>query len=171
MRRIIDRWTAAVCRGCPSPCCRFWYCREVARNPWSAFVNRAAGTFRVPDDWECRRDAFGLDGTGCAVRAGRYVFCYSYNCRRLLGALPSDDAREAFREVSELLLPANRLAGGRLLSELADPRDLSAADLDGIGRAVARASRRLAALERRLGRLFDPTVPVAAPQGDRRSVS
>lgn len=170
MRRLIDPVTAAVCPACPLPCCRFWYCREVARNPWSAFVNRVAGGFRVPGDWDRRRDPFGLGDAGCAVRAGRYVFCYSYNCRRILGALPSADAREAFREVSELLLPANRLPEGRLLSELGDPAALSAADLDAVARALTDAERRLAALARRLDPPGDPTVAVSDPQGGSRSL-
>lgn len=169
LRRVIDRAASRVCPGCPSPCCRFWYCREVALNPWYAFVNRAAGSFRTPRDWSRRRDPFGLGAGGCAIRSGRYVFCYSYNCRRLLASLPSPAERAAFEELSGLLLPVNRLPGGRLLSELRDPEDLSETDLGEMGRTLADAFRRLAELELLLPGYVDPTLPDQGPQGDPRS--
>jgi hypothetical protein len=146
VRRAIETLTARVCPGCASLCCRVTYCREAALNPWYAFVNRTAGRFALPADWSTRRDPFGLGPSGCDIRAGRYVFCTSYTCRRLREALPAGGPREAFQELSDLLLPANRLPGGRLLHELRRPEDLGRDDVGSIATAVARASERLRSL-------------------------
>ncbi|MBI5018216.1 MAG: hypothetical protein HZB55_22350 [Deltaproteobacteria bacterium] len=143
MRAVIDSVAARVCPSCASPCCRYHYCRPTARNPWYAFVNHVAGTFEVPEDWERRRDAFGLGRGGCEIRAGRYVFCYSYNCPRMLAALPGDPARRAFEELSDLLLAANRLPEGRLLHELGPGDSLTSDHLRHIETATAAAARRL----------------------------
>jgi hypothetical protein len=146
MRAVIDSVAAAVCPSCRSTCCRHHYCRPTARNPWYAFVNRLAGTFEVPDGWERRRDAFGLGSGGCRIRAGRYVFCYSYNCPRLLAALPGEPSRRAFEELSDLLLPSNRLPDGRLLHELRSGEQLTEEHLHHIETAAAAAARRLETL-------------------------
>ena len=53
---------------------------------------------------------------------------------------------EAFQELSDLLLPANRLPGGRLLHELSQGKSLSTADLRHILREIEQAARRLVEL-------------------------
>jgi hypothetical protein len=152
IRELIDSVAAEVCPACLSPCCRYHYCRPTARNPWYAFINEVAGSFAVPEEWERRRDPFGLGSGGCRIRAGRYVFCYSYNCPRLLAALPAGESRRAFVAVSELLLPANRLPGGRLLHELGEADGLTAKDLDHLASAVVDAGRQLEALRELVAR-------------------
>ncbi len=165
LRRAIDRVAAAACPACPSPCCRVHYCRETARNPWYRFVHEAAGGAPPPPDWETRRDAFGLGPRGCEIRAGRYAFCYSYNCPRLLGTLP-DSRRGAFQELSDLLLAVNRLPGGRLLHELADSHPLRPGDLEALDRSVAAAAQRLQDLLSRFP--ADPTPASATGQAHQK---
>lgn len=150
MRAAIDRVAARVCPSCTSPCCRHPYCRATARNPWYAFVNSVAGEFVLPKEWERRKDPFGLGSGGCRIRAGRYIFCYSYNCPRLLAALPDEEARRAFQELSDLLLPANRLPDGRLLHELGSKDALTAEDIRHVERATAEALGRVEGLAARL---------------------
>ncbi len=158
VRDCIDPLAARVCPTCPNPCCRGHYCRETARNPWYRFVSELAGGFEMPRDWPLRRDPFGLGEGGCSIRAGRYVFCYSYNCRRILECLPSS-ARAAFQEVSDLLLGPNRLPGGRLLHEVRRRSEIGERDLRRIAREVAEALDRLPRLR---AVLVDPTPP---PEG------
>jgi len=152
LRAAIDAAAAGVCPTCQAPCCRAHYCRETARNPWYAFVNQVAGAFPVPPDWADRRDAFGLGPQGCAIRAGRYVFCYSYNCRRLLAAVTDGD-RSAFQELSDALLAANRLPGGRFLHEMRRSDDLSTDDLQEVDRSVREARSRVRRLRQRIRRV------------------
>ncbi len=158
MRGCIDPVAGRVCPKCETPCCRVHYCRETARNPWYRFVGETAGGFAMPGDWLLRRDPFGLGDAGCSIRAGRYAFCYSYNCRRILESLPAS-ARAVFQEVSDLLLAPNRLPGGRLLHEVRRPEELREQDLKCIAGEVTEALDRLPRLR---ARLFDPTPP---PEG------
>ncbi|MHB8763842.1 MAG: hypothetical protein ACYDA8_05830 [Deferrisomatales bacterium] len=168
VRMSIDALGRRVCPGCPSPCCRVQYCRATARNPWYAFVAQAGGLPPLPADWAERRDPFGLAADGCWVRAGRYVFCYSYNCRRLLEALPAGAPRRAFQDLSDLLLVPNRLPAGRLLHELGSPGALGLADVESIGRAVVEAEARLPRLEAALAAFIDPTPPPPGRQAHGR---
>ena len=112
----------------------------------------------MPRDALLRRDPFGLGEAGCSIRAGRYAFCYSYNCRRILEPL-SSSARVAFREVSDLLLGPNRLPGGRLLHEVGRCSEIGERDLLHIAREVTEALDRLPRLR---ALLVDPTPP---PEG------
>lgn len=162
VRDRIDRLAARVCPGCPSPCCRSCYCRRTFENPWYRWVNRVAAPLAPPPDWRETRHPFGLGPRGCEIRAGRYVFCYSYNCRRLLGALETRGARRAFQALSDLLLHPNRLPDGRLLHELGPGARLSRGDVEEIGRRVAEARQALSALEASgmltpTGRCLNPT--------------
>jgi hypothetical protein len=146
------------------------YCRETARNPWYAYVHRQAGLAAVPEDWRRRRTPFGLGPRGCEIRAGRYVFCYSYNCRRLLESLRGNGGREAFQQLSDLLLPVNRLPGGRLLHEPKTAGSLTAADLAHITTSVDLALARLTLLEPLLVNAHDePTAAPYTPQDSDRS--
>jgi len=169
LRDAIDAVTSVVCPDCAMPCCRVHYCRETARNPWYRFVNRVAGPFAIPADWSTRRDAFGLGPRGCGIRAGRYVFCYSFNCRRLLEAL-GKDGRQAFQELSDLLLAVNRLPRGRLLHELRCAEEMSAEDLESVSRALADACSRLQDLLPGRGP-GDRTASPLTPQADGRLAS
>jgi hypothetical protein len=158
VRECIDPVAGRVCPTCPNPCCRGHYCRETARNPWYRFVGELAGGFEMPRDALLRRDPFGLGEAGCSIRAGRYAFCYSYNCRRILESL-SCPARAAFQEVSDLLLAPNRLPGGRLLHEVRRCEEIGERDLLRIAREVTQALDRLPRLR---AFLVDPTPP---PEG------
>jgi hypothetical protein len=168
LREAIDAVATTVCAACEAPCCRVHYCRETARNPWYRFVNQVAGRFRVPADWETRRDAFGLGPRGCDIRSGRYVFCYSFNCRRLLAAVETGE-REGFQALSDLLLTVNRLPRGRLLHELRRADDLDAEDLGAVNRALRHARRRLQRLRRRVF-LVDRTSQTHPLQANGRRV-
>lgn len=166
VRRSVEALTSRVCPRCPSPCCRACYCRESALNPWYSFVGTVAGRFRPPPDWRTRRHPFGLGAEGCEIRAGRYVFCSSYTCRRLREALPEKSRREAFQELSDLLLPANRLPGGLLLHELRDPAALDYRARRHLDEALAEARRRLPRLAAEAGLLpeVDATARRRLPQ-------
>ncbi len=166
LRDAIDPVTRRVCPQCPGSCCRAVYCRAAGRNPWYQWVRQVAAAGELAAGWERRRDPFGLGAGGCTVRAGRYVFCYSFNCRRLLEALPGSAARAAFQELSELLLPVNRLPGGRLLHELRRPEELTEADLRHLAGAVTVARSRLGELPSRF--CTDGTPPGEGPQAARR---
>ncbi len=160
LRDVIDPWARKACPECGRSCCRGAYCRATLRNPWYAFVRSEAGGAPLPA--AAGEDPFGLGPRGCEVRAGRYVYCYSYNCPRLLGVVPAG-RRRAFQDASDLLRAVNRLPGGRLLHELRDPADLSPADLSAIGAACDRALERLARLAETVGSP-DRTPPETAPQ-------
>ncbi len=151
LRDVIDPWARVACPACGRSCCRVAYCRATLDNPWYAFVRGEAGGAPLPADAAERKDPFGLGPRGCAVRAGRYVYCYSYNCPRLLGVVPAGSRRRAFRDASDLLRVVNRLPGGRLLHELRDPADLSPRDLSAIDAACGRALERLARLAETVG--------------------
>ena len=45
----------------------------------------------------------GLGEEGCNIRAGRYAYCYAYNCRAVLSSLKSNEARKIFQEISDIL--------------------------------------------------------------------
>lgn len=165
LRRTIDGLTRRVCPACPRPCCRAVYCRETLRTPWYAWVRRLAGGGPVPPDWARRRDPFGVGATGCELRAGRYVFCYSFNCRRLLSALPDADARRALQALSDALLPAHRLPGGRLLHEVRALAQLDREDLAHIETCLDAAAARLPGWERRLAGVLPPDRTPPAPGG------
>lgn len=166
VRRQIDRVAFVVCPRCGSPCCRSHYCRETGRNPWYRFVAETAGGFALPGDWAARRDPFGLGAGGCEIQAGRYVFCYSYNCPRLLSALP-EAGRVPFQELSDLLLAANRLPGGRSLHEVRRLEELGTQDMEAIDREVQEALRRAEVLTGRIAQ-FDPTPHPEGRQGPPR---
>ncbi|MBE0618238.1 MAG: hypothetical protein IH608_09975 [Proteobacteria bacterium] len=169
LRRVIDRVAAAACPRCASPCCRVHYCRETARNPWYRFVNETAGAFALPADWETRRDPFGLGARGCGIRAGRYAFCYSYNCPRLLATLQAHQ-RALFQELSDLALSVNRLPNGCLLHEIRTPKALGPAELAAIAMGIGEAGQRLADLENCLS-ARDPTPAPATRQAHPKGTS
>jgi len=166
LRGAIDGVTARVCPDCDAPCCRAHYCRETARNPWYRLVNWTGCHFPVPADWGARRDPFGLGPRGCAIRSGRYVFCYSFNCRRVLAAL-EETSREEFQELSDLLLAVNRLPRGRFLHEVRRSEELTAEDLQAMDRALVAVRLRLSRLRPKL-HLADRTSPPQPPQADGR---
>jgi len=147
LRARIDRLTARVCPGCRSPCCRPVYCRKTFDNPWYRWVNRVCRPFVPPPEWRVTRQPFGLGPRDCEIRAGRYVFCYSFNCRRLLAALPEPGARRAFQALSDLLLHPDRLPGGRRLHELGPGERLSRREVGAIDRALAEARQALVVLD------------------------
>lgn len=168
LRRVIDALGGTVCAPCPSPCCRVHYCRQTALNPWYRLVSRVAVGFRLPPDWEIRRDPFGLGPGGCEIRGGRYLFCYSYNCRRLLAALPGEEARQTWQEWSDLLLPVNRLPGGQFLHELRDPGALRSRDLSWMGARLDEAGERMKGLAGRLARWVAPVPSRCGPHAEGR---
>ncbi len=164
MRVVIDRVGGRVCPGCGRLCCRGHYCRATALNPWYGFVHRSAGGPELPADAATRRDPFALGARGCELRAGRYVFCYSYNCPLIRSFVAERGVGDVFQELSDLLLPANRLPGGRLLHERTMGEVLTAADLRHILTEVERAARRLEQLRPFLERAFDPNALALDPQ-------
>ncbi|HSH68591.1 MAG TPA: hypothetical protein VK997_01645 [Deferrisomatales bacterium] len=164
LRGVIDRVGRRVCPGCGRLCCRGYYCRATAVNPWYAFVHRSAGGAELPADAAIRRDPFALGARGCELRAGRYVFCYSYNCPLIRSFVGERGVGDVFQEVSDLLLAANRLPGGRLLHERAATDVLTAADLRHILAEVEGAARRLEQLRPYLERALDPNAPARDPQ-------
>jgi hypothetical protein len=164
MRAVIDPVAGRVCPGCGRLCCRGHYCRVTAANPWYGLVHRVGGGAPLPADAATRRDPFALGPGGCELRAGRYTFCYSYNCPLIRTYTVERGVGDAFQEFSDLLLPANRLPGGRLLHELGAGGDLSLADLRHIRTAVAGAVRRAGQLRPLLERALDPSSPSGPAQ-------
>lgn len=162
---MIDRVTREVCPTCPHPCCRGHYCRETIRNPWYALVRSEAAQPPFPPEYARRRDPFGLGSGGCEIRAGRYVFCYSFNCRRLLRSFASAQRVAAFQEISDLLLGVNRLPDGRLLHELRVAA-LDERALEHLTRALDNGWQRLAQLAQLCPPLTEPTPARPAAQGD-----
>jgi hypothetical protein len=129
-------------------------------------VNRITGGYSPPPDWAQCREPFALGGSGCRLRAGRYVFCYSYNCPSIRQFVEGCGVASRFQELSELLLAANRLPGGRLLHEVRRDGDVTHEDLQHIGREVDRSLGRLADLELPLEAAIDRNATARGRQAE-----
>ncbi len=124
VRAVIDRVVSPICSGCERVCCRPSYCRETLRNPWYHYLFETYGAVKL--EWERRDRPPGLGPTGCVIRAGRYAYCYAYNCRAVLSSLGSAEAREAFQGISDILKDVGlNFLGKRHLTDLRDWKDVT----------------------------------------------
>ncbi len=102
IRTVIDKIVAPVCSTCAQVCCQPSYCRETLRNPWYLFLHKQFGDSRNIS-WERRNPPPGLGPKGCVIRAGRYAYCYAYNCRMIREQIGSEKQISVFQEISDLL--------------------------------------------------------------------
>jgi hypothetical protein len=101
VRQAIDRIVFPICSSCNRICCRAAYCRETRRNPWYYFL--FTQFIKQDIDWEKTSAPPGLGRNGCEIRAGRYAYCYAYNCQAVLISLKTDQERSYFKELSEII--------------------------------------------------------------------
>jgi len=102
VRAVIDEVVASTCSACVRVCCQPSYCRETLRNPWYFFLHEQFGNSGdIP--WERRDPPPGLGPDGCIIRAGRYAYCYAYNCRAIRERIGSSKQMKIFQEISDLL--------------------------------------------------------------------
>ena len=102
IRGVIDEVVGPICSTCTRVCCKVSYCRRTLRNPWYRYL------FEAYDDpekisWDGGESPPGLGPNGCVITAGRYAYCYAYNCRAVLNSLKSSEARKVFQEISDIL--------------------------------------------------------------------
>ncbi len=136
IRTLIDQVVSPVCGTCERVCCKASYCRRTLRNPWYRFLNEHFETGR-PIPWNRIAPPPGLGSNGCVIRAGRYAYCYAYNCHAIIASLGSDLQRKIFQEISDLLKDVGlNFLGKRHLTDLEDWRQVTPQRLAALGKKI-----------------------------------
>ncbi len=124
VRETIDRVVGPICATCERVCCKASYCRRTMRNPWYRFLFETYGGADIP--WQRREPPPGLGPDGCDIRAGRYAYCSAYNCLAVLSSLDSDEDREIFQGISDILKDVGlNFLGKRHLTDLMDWEEIT----------------------------------------------
>jgi|GEM_PF-2110640 len=142
IRMVIDRVVGPVCSKCRRICCKASYCQRTQRNPWYRFLFE---TFHEEKGiaWGRREPPPGLGPNGCEIRAGRYAYCYAYNCRDVLSSLESDEAREIFQEISDILKNIGlNFLGKRHLTDVKDWREITPERLRALSKKIEEGTKR-----------------------------
>jgi len=142
IRGVIDRVVSPVCSSCTKICCKASYCRRTLRNPWYLFLIERYGD-GTEIEWERSYPPPGLGPNGCMIRAGRYAYCYAYNCRVILKSLGSEEARRYFKEISDLLKNAGlNFAGHKHLTDVRDWREITLPRLEMLDEKIEEGTKR-----------------------------
>ncbi len=146
IRRAIDRVAAPVCSRCDRVCCRAAYCRNTLINPWYRYLfEHFQREKAIP--WERRNPPPGLGPTGCIILAGRYAYCYAYNCRVILASLEFDARGRAFQELSDLLKNIGlNFFGRRHLTDVRDWKEITLPRLERLNQKIEEGTKRFDAL-------------------------
>ena len=146
VRQAIDRVVSPVCSSCIRVCCKAAYCRETPKNPWYYFLfTQFSGGKDI--DWKKADPPPGLGRNGCEIRAGRYAYCYAYNCRAVLMSLKTDQERNYFRKLSEILKDIGlNFADKRHLTDIRNWDDITLARLLSLNERIKEGETRFAEL-------------------------
>jgi len=142
IRIAIDHVVGPVCAVCQRVCCKASYCQRTLRNPWYRFLFK---TFNKKKGlaWERREPPPGLGAKGCEIRAGRYAYCYSYNCRKVLSSLETDEARKTFQEISDILKNVGlNFMGKRHLTDVRDWQEITPERLRALNKKIEEGTKR-----------------------------
>lgn len=94
-------------------------------------------------EWERSYSPPGLGPNGCMIRAGRYTYCYAYNCRMILKLLGSERAKRYFQGISDILKDVGlNFAGKRHLTDVRDWREITLPRLEMLDKKIEEGTKR-----------------------------
>ena len=142
IRSLIDTIVSPVCSVCSRVCCQASYCRETLRNTWYHFLfERFGNDGAIP--WSRRVPPPGLGQRGCVIRAGRYAYCYAYNCRAIREKLGTAERINCFQQISDLLKDIGlNFYGKRHLTDLRSWNDITPERLEGLRKKIEEGTAR-----------------------------
>ena len=146
IREVIDRFVGPVCAQCQRVCCKASYCRNTLLNPWYHYLfEQVEGAIPLP--WERREPPPGLGPNGCLIRAGRYAYCYAYNCKAIRASFKSKEAFNAFQELSDLLKNVGLgFVGKRHLTDVRSWDEITVPRLKGLDKKIEEGMERFTEL-------------------------
>ncbi len=141
IRQVIDQIVSPLCSTCSRVCCKASYCRRTLTHPWYRFLFERYGD-GVKIAWERREPPPGLGPKGCVIRAGRYAYCYVYNCRAILESLGSEERKNAFQELSDLLKDIGlNFAGKRHLTDVRSWKEITLPRLEKLDKKIEEGTK------------------------------
>lgn len=79
---IFPRLTRVACAACQPHCCRADICRRALQSWWLREVGVSVHGRWWPTDWRTREAPIAQTDTGCLLRAGRPILCWTFHCEQ-----------------------------------------------------------------------------------------
>jgi len=77
---LVARRSTVACARCQKVCCRADVGQQILQSWWLTEVSRQVHGTWWPDDWETREQCVALTDSGCMLRAGKPMICWSFVC-------------------------------------------------------------------------------------------
>ena len=77
---LVARRSTVACARCQKVCCRADVGQQILQSWWLREVSRQVHGKWWPDDWETRQQCVALTDSGCMLKAGKPMICWSFVC-------------------------------------------------------------------------------------------